>query len=443
MKKLFGTDGIRGEANSYPMTIEVCAAFADALMYKYCDFTYMKPMIFIGKDTRISCSIFEHALAAKFCSLGANVKLLGIIPTPILAGYVTKYPAHLGIMISASHNVFSDNGIKIFKGNGRKLTDAEEEEIESLIDGGFKCKNLLGKAVGKSDLDGDGIKIYCEKIRKTFQIERAEAQKVKLVVDAANGSLYKIAPEIFESLGFDAVFINCAPDGTNINDDCGAAHPKAISEAVVKHKADLGIAFDGDGDRVIIADNYGNILDGDYILAILVEAEGLYNEEVVSTIMANFAFERYLESQGIHLVRTNVGDQYISEYMRNSEAKIGGEPSGHIIIKDHLPTGDGLFAALKVLEYSIKSRKSIAELLRIFKPYPSISRSVKVKDKSVIENEIVQIAIEDFQKQLRGEGRLIVRPSGTEPIIRVYAEGNDKLLLEDVVTQLAHLIENM
>jgi phosphoglucosamine mutase len=422
------------------MTIEVCEGLADALVQRYCRCagaeSTTKPMVLIGKDTRISGDVFEHALAAKFCSLGVSVALLGVVSTPLLSEWVRKFPAELGIMVSASHNIFSDNGLKVFKSQGLKLTDLEEQEIETIMQNGLQCSNSLGERVGTCrHLDPAPLKFY-EKILGSVE----KIALGTLVVDAANGSLAPVVGEIFRDFG--AIVINDIPNGVNINHHCGAAHPSAIAEAVLRHKADVGIAFDGDGDRLILADHNGAIIDGDHILAILVESANMHAGEVVSTVMANLAFEHYLTSRGIKLVRTNVGDKYIAEYMANSKANIGGEPSGHIILKDHLPTGDALFAALKVLEYSAKFGRSISELGRIFQSYPTVSRNIKIKDKTILANRHIQAAIEKFQHQLHAHNaRLVVRPSGTESLIRIYAEGNQKSPLENVVNQLENLLK--
>jgi phosphoglucosamine mutase len=422
------------------MTIEVCEGLADALVRKYCRSAGAKStarsLVLIGKDTRISGDIFEHALAAKFCSLGVDVALLGVVSTPLLSEWVREFPAELGIMVSASHNVFSDNGLKVFKSQGLKLTDLEEQEIEAVMQEGNQCSNSLGEHVGICRHQNPmPLKFYEKNLDSLKKFALG-----KLVVDAANGSMAPFVEEIFRDFG--AIIINAIPNGVNINHCCGAAHPSALAEAVLRHKADVGLAFDGDGDRLILSDNNGNIIDGDHILAILVEAADMQAGEVVSTVMANLAFEHYLASRGIKLVRTGVGDKYIAEYMVNSEAKIGGEPSGHIILKDHLLTGDALFAALKVLEYSAESNRSIAQLGQIFQSYPSVSRHIKVKNRAILADKHIQATIEKFQHQLHAhDARLVVRPSGTEPLIRIYAEGNQKTPLENVVNQLETLLK--
>ncbi|MDR2681626.1 MAG: phosphoglucosamine mutase [Holosporaceae bacterium] len=435
--RFFGTDGIRGEANRYPMTIDICEALVDALAWKYCRQTTSKPLVLIGKDTRISGDIFEHALIAKFCSLGIDVTFLGVVSTPLLAQWMQKFHAELGIMVSASHNPFSDNGIKIFKNTGLKLTDSEELEIETLMQDKPKCHNSFGKYVGICrQQDPIPLQFYAKILNS---LEKHKSTLGKIVIDAANGSLSKTTSEIFQN--FNATIINNIPNGININYSCGAAYPSALATAVLQHQADIGIAFDGDGDRLILADNHGNIIDGDHILAILAEAENLRAGIVVSTIMANLALEHYLATRGLQLLRTNVGDKYIAEHVLKSNAKIGGEPSGHIILKDHLPTGDGLFCALKILEYIAKSGRSLAQLRQIFQSYPAISRNIKVKDKSIINNKHIQTTIQNLQQQLATQNaRLVVRPSGTESLIRIYAEGKQKQLLQNAVKQLeSHL----
>jgi phosphoglucosamine mutase len=447
MRKLFGTDGIRGKANVYPLTIDMCSKLAQALAKKFKrpveKNSAIKPLVIIGKDTRISCDMLEHSLAASFSSLGIDVKLIGTCPTPAVSILTPKFNAVLGIMISASHNHFSDNGIKIFNEFGLKLKDGDEEEIESIMENiDESCENStdFGRIEYERPLhNGVAIDIYCDQIKKMFRFEK----KIKIVVDSSNGSFSEIAPKIFREFGFDLISINDSPNGTNINEDCGVMNPHIISSEVLKNKADLGIAFDGDGDRLLLCDEFGNLMNGDCILAILVESENLKNSEVVSTVMANFGLEQYLKSRQIQLVRTKVGDRYIAEYMQKSKAKFGGEPSGHMIIKEHALTGDGLFASLKILEYLVRSKKKASELCKIFSAYPTVSRNIKVKDKSIISRSVVAEQIWKFEKQLLNRGKLIVRASGTESLIRISAEGENESELKNIVDILSAKIEGL
>ena len=443
MKKLFGTDGIRGTANIYPLTIGMCSRLSEVLVKKFCNTNSSDNFVVIGKDTRASCDMFESALAASLCSFGVNVKLLGVCPTPAVSIITNYCGANFGIMISASHNHFSDNGIKIFDGSGLKLDDHKEAEIESMIaDQSIVCEKAIAEKIGRvqHDCNHKLMSYYIDDIKSKFSFSKNDAENLKLLVDSANGSFSKIASDIFATFGFNVLPLHENPNGTNINDRCGATNAHEISSLVLKHNADLGISFDGDGDRLIISDENGNILDGDHILAALVELYKLKNTKIVSTIMANCGLEEYLKTKNIQLVRTNVGDRYISDYMRKSNAAIGGESSGHIIIKEHAFTGDGLFAALKILEYLLTQKKKGSEILGLFNKHQVVSKNVKITDKSLISRTEVQMVIQESEKKLSGHGRLIVRPSGTEPLIRVSAEGCDEVELHDIVNKICERI---
>lgn len=443
MKKLFGTDGIRGTANVHPITVDICLRLAEALAIKFC-LSHEEKLIIIGKDTRISGDIFEHALAAAFCSLGINVKLIGVVPTPAVSILTANLKANLGIMISASHNHFADNGIKIFNQYGLKLTDSEEIEIESLMENQSNCiQKPTGIALGKIDYDTAAIDEYIKKIKDSFLLDKTETKKIKIVLDSSNGSFSKIAPKIFQELGFDLVSIHDFPNGININDSCGVTHSQVISSEVLKNKADIGIAFDGDGDRLILSDENGKILDGDHILAILAQFELSENSEIVSTIMSNFGLEQFLKNKKIKLIKTDVGDRYISEYMQTHDAKFGGEPSGHIIIKSHAMTGDGLFASLKIMENLLRLNKKISDFRCIFVPCPTINRNIRVKDKTVIMRPEVKQQIHKFEQQLLNRGKLIVRASGTEQLIRISVEGEDEKELKNISEVIASTIEGL
>lgn len=441
MKKLFGTDGIRGTANVYPLTIEVCLKLAKAIYQKFLkensEKNFAKPIVLIGKDTRISGDIFEHALASAFCAIGIDVKLLGIIPTPAVSILSKKWKANVGIMISASHNPYQDNGIKLFDSDGLKLSDEEEIEIEKFIFDDEKDFNVCGTKIGQVFSADNAAEIYQTEIMNSFSLNKSVTNKIKIVVDPSNGALSKIAPNIFKNFGFNVISVFDSPNGININENCGVTHSEILSKIVLENNADLGIAFDGDGDRVLLCDEKGDLLDGDDLLAIL-SLEGNHNE-IVSTIMTNFGFEKYLEKRKIKLIKTNVGDRYISEYLKYNSADLGGEPSGHIIIKSHAPTGDGLFSGLKAIEMLLRSGKKLSEL-KLFEKFPTINRNIKVKNKSVLEE--IKKVIEDCKNKIDGQGKLIVRPSGTEPLIRVTAEGQNVTLLNEIINKIADEIEN-
>ncbi len=433
IKQIFGTDGIRGKANQYPLDIDTCIKLTKAIHIKFLK-NKKKPTILIGKDTRLSGDTFEHIIAAVFSSLGSDVKLMGVMPTPAVSILTKKWNADLGIMISASHNPYYDNGIKIFNAEGFKLTDDEEFELENTIFNQIHENNNQEFGTIKY-MHEEAEQAYCNNIIQSFNFNTNQTTNKKVIIDSANGALSNIAGKIFKFFGFNVINLFNNPNGININENCGATHPDILSSLVLKHLADFGIAFDGDGDRVILCDEKGQLFNGDEILSILL-IDGNH-AEVVSTIMSNFGFEKYLEKKNIKLTKTNVGDKYVSEYIKNSKANIGGETSGHIIIKSHAPTGDGLFSGLKAIQIILKNGGKFSEY-HMFEPYPTVSKNVKVKDKSVI-NSLSNI-IQNYQNQLGNEGRLIVRPSGTEPLIRVSAEGKNTDELKDIVSKIEEAI---
>ncbi len=440
MRKLFGTDGIRGLANKYPMTIEVCQKLAKAIIVKFCPSKEKKHLILIGEDTRLSRNMFSCAMQAVFYSHGVDVLPLGCITTPKLSIMVEKAQASCGIMISASHNPFYDNGIKLFNKFGLKLTEAEEEELETTMEEKCPISIPTGIALGRCNYDNIACaKTYINDVKQAFGLHEETLQNTKIVVDFANGSSFYSNADFFVDSGFNTVFIGDNPTGTNINENCGSTYPNIISEAVLENKADIGIAFDGDGDRVIIADENGKILDGDHILAILATAEKC--DKVVSTIMSNYALEKYLTSIGVELIKTQVGDKHVTQSMLKANAKFGAESSGHIIIASHAYTGDGLFAAMKVLKYMIENNKKCSEL-RLFETYPTVSTNLNTKDKSIILKPDIQKQIQKFEQQLLNRGKLIVRASGTEPLIRISAEGENKEELQKIVNEISSIIES-
>jgi phosphoglucosamine mutase len=429
MGVLFGTDGIRGIANEYPMTVEFCHRLAEAVTSIFCA-SEKKHTVVIGKDTRISGDMLEHAMAASFCSCGVDVKLIGVVPTPAVAILTPQLNASVGVMITASHNSFHYNGIKLFDENGLKLPNNLENDIENKNTIPL-LRRLNSQNLGCIEYIPEAVDFYCDKIIGSFH-EFSENYKKKIVVDCANGSFSHLAPKILRELGFNVIALHNSPNGININENCGVMHPSVIKNAVLAHKAEVGIAFDGDGDRVLLVDSEGNLQDGEQIFAILAKSGS--SKKVVSTILSNSALKNYLESIEIELVEVSVGDRYISEYMQTqNDVEFGAEASGHVIIKSHSLTGDGLFAALKVME-----QHGVGNLL--FEPNPTISTNLFIKNKDLVKNELVVSAVQKFQEQLSGRGKVIVRQSGTEPILRILVEGNDENELQNITTNLLDVI---
>jgi phosphoglucosamine mutase len=447
VRKYFGTDGIRGRANGV-ITPELALKVGQAagLLFQKGDYRHR---VLIGKDTRLSGYMIETALVAGFTSVGMDVLLTGPMPTPAVAMLTRSMRADLGVMISASHNPYDDNGIKLFGPDGYKLSDEIEHGIETLVDAD------LGKRLAKSaDLGRakriDGVKDrYIEFAKRTLP-RNLSLEGLRVVVDCANGAAYQVAPEALWELGAEVIKLGVEPDGFNINKECGSTEPGAIASKVREVRADVGIALDGDADRVIIVDERGHVVDGDQILAVIAaswqEERLLAKPVVVSTVMANFGFERYLDSIGVKLVRTpahRVGDRYVLEEMREHGYQLGGEPSGHIILSDYATTGDGLVAALQVLAVVKKQGKPVSQVCHRFDALPQILRNVRYKKGKPLENAKVRLAIESAKQKLNGQGRLVIRPSGTEPVIRVMGEGDDKTLVEDVVDGIVEALTDV
>jgi phosphoglucosamine mutase len=447
VRKYFGTDGIRGRANDV-ITPELALKVGQAagLLFQKGDYRHR---VLIGKDTRLSGYMIETALVAGFTSVGMDVLLTGPMPTPAVAMLTRSMRADLGVMISASHNPYDDNGIKLFGPDGYKLSDEIEHGIETLVDAD------LGKRLAKSaDLGRakriDGVKDrYIEFAKRTLP-RNLSLEGLRVVVDCANGAAYQVAPEALWELGAEVIKLGVEPDGFNINKECGSTEPGAIASKVREVRADVGIALDGDADRVIIVDERGHVVDGDQILAVIAaswqEERLLAKPVVVSTVMANFGFERYLDSIGVKLVRTpahRVGDRYVLEEMREHGYQLGGEPSGHIILSDYATTGDGLVAALQVLAVVKKQGKPVSQVCHRFDALPQILRNVRYKKGKPLENAKVRLAIESAKQKLNGQGRLVIRPSGTEPVIRVMGEGDDKSLVEDVVDGIVEALTDV
>lgn len=424
--KVFGTDGVRGKANFYPMTVEVALALGRAAG-KIFRRHNGKHRVVIGKDTRLSCYMFENALIAGLCSMGVDTLMLGPFPTPGVAFITRAYRADAGVVISASHNPYYDNGIKFFSSEGFKLPDSWEEEIEKLLkhpdfDQALPLDSNIGKNTKINDADGR----YIEFIKATFP-RKLSLKNLKIALDCANGAAYKIAPLVFKELDAEVFVCGNNPNGLNINQNCGSLHPETIQKTVIDNQADIGIALDGDADRVVLVDENAQIVDGDVILGIcardLKRQKLLKNNLVVSTVMSNYGLEKSLEEEGIRLVRSQVGDRYVIQDMLKYEANLGGEQSGHMLFLDHNTTGDGLVSALQVLRIMIETDTKLSELASFVKTVPQVCVNVKVHSKPLLdENEAIQNKISEVEKKLGSSGRVLVRYSGTENICRVMVE---------------------
>jgi phosphoglucosamine mutase len=430
-KKYFGTDGVRGLTNSFPMSAETALRLGMAAGRYFVRHTGRHSVV-IGKDTRLSGYMIESALVAGFTSVGMDVFQFGPLPTPAVALMTRSLRADLGVMITASHNPYHDNGIKLFGPNGKKLDDAAEMKIEALMDGGLSEELAAPADIGRAKRIDDAQARYVEIVKATFPRQMG-LSGLRLVLDCANGAAYKVAPAALWELGADVIPIGVEPNGLNVNEDCGSTAPDRLAKEVLRYRADIGIALDGDGDRLIISDEKGKVIDGDQILAVLArhwhQSGQLAEPAIVATVMSNLGLERYLAEIGLGLERTQVGDRYVSERMKQSGINLGGEASGHIVMPDFAPTGDGLIAALQVLRVLVEAEKPASELLNVFDPAPQILESVRVKkgDKP-LDQEAVKAAISAAEDEMGQAGRIVVRASGTEPVIRVMAEGERKLI---------------
>ena len=436
--KYFGTDGIRGKVGHNTMTAEFALRIANAAAQ------VLAPdggTVLIGKDTRISGYMFESALEAGFVSAGMDVKLLGPIPTPAIAHLIKRYKADLGIVISASHNSFADNGIKFFNNLGTKLNDEVELEIEKFLEKPNMTKNSID--LGRASIDSLARERYQEFCISTYGSEK-DLSSLKIVFDAANGSGYKVGPRIFNDLGAQILSIGCSPNGKNINENCGSTHPALLQQTVKAIGADLGIALDGDGDRVLMVDEDGALLDGDqllYILALDLKAHKKLKGPVVGTVMSNMGLEFALKDKGISFKRSNVGDRYVLEMLRDQGGNLGGETSGHMLCMDHAETGDGLITALQILSVMTRTGKSLKELSKNFKKFPQITENIKLNSKKDFKlSSVISAAIKDTEKQLIGGGRVILRPSGTEPLIRITVEGKDLSNVKELTLNLVNKV---
>lgn len=424
----FGTDGVRGKANAQPMTAEFALRLGKAIGAFLKERGRPKPRVLIGKDTRLSGYLFETALSSGLVSTGADVLLVGPLPTPAIAFLTSGMRCDVGVVISASHNPFEDNGIKLFDENGFKFPDAVELKLESLLaDEKLSRYNVFGGDIGKAYRIDDALGRYSVFAKSAFPRHR-NLEGLRVVIDCANGAGYKVAPEVLTELGAEVVAVNVQPDGLNINQDCGALNPKRMSERVLRARADVGLSLDGDADRCILCDQTGGLVDGDQILAILagrlIETEALPNRSVVATVMSNLGLERYLAQHGCDLLRTQVGDRYVVERMRAETHPLGGEQSGHIVQFQHSTTGDGLMAGLSVLGRMVETGSSLHDLAGVMKKYPQRLRNIRVSEKRPFEEmDSVQAAIRSVESELKEEGRVLVRYSGTEKLARVMVEG--------------------
>jgi phosphoglucosamine mutase len=445
-RKLFGTDGVRGLANTFPMTPEVAMKVGMAAGRIFTRGEHRHRVV-IGKDTRLSGYMIESALVAGFTSVGMDVFQFGPLPTPAVAMLTRSLRADLGVMISASHNAYHDNGIKLFGPDGQKLSDAREQEIESLMANGLQDGLAEPGRIGRNKRVEDAQARYIEFAKRTLP-RNMRLEGLRIVIDCANGAAYKVAPEALWELGADIVPIGVEPNGFNINLDCGSTAPEAMCRKVREVRADFGIALDGDADRVVMADQNGRVLDGDQVLALIARSWSsrgvLKGGGVVGTIMSNVGLDRYLKSLGLTLSRAPVGDRYVLEEMKKGGYNVGGEQSGHIILSDFATAGDGLIAALQVLAVISQEGKPASEVSHVFEPLPQVLKNVRFrKGGSPLEDTRVVARIKDCEARLNGSGRILVRKSGTEPVIRVMAEGDDEKLIRAVVNDIAATIEEV
>ena len=440
-RKLFGTDGIRGTANLEPMTPETALKVAIAVGECFKNGAH-KHLVVIGKDTRLSGYMLEPALTAGFVTMGMDVVLVGPLPTPAIAMLTRSLRADIGVVLSASHNPYGDNGIKLFGRDGYKLSDEIEHKIETALARGPSRRASPSELGRVKRLDDAGGR-YIEFVKQSFP-RGLRLDGLRIVVDCAHGAGYKVAPTVFWELGAEVFSLGVAPDGLNINRECGALAPEQMRREVLARRADIGIALDGDADRLVIADEHGTILDGDQLMALIAtglsRSRRLAGGALVATVMSNLGLERYLTGQGIGLHRAGVGDRYVVEKMRSLGCNLGGEQSGHIILADYATTGDGLIAALQVLASIVETGRPASEVCRLFTPVPQYAGNVRHGDVVPLDRPAVQRAIADGEARLGAAGRLLIRRSGTEPVIRVMAEGEDEELVAAVVDQICAVI---
>ncbi len=441
-KRYFGTDGIRGRANSFPMTAEIAMKVGMAAGMSFQRGNHRHRVV-VGKDTRLSGYMIENAMVAGFCAAGMDVFPLGPLPTPAVAMLTRSLRCDLGVMISASHNPYHDNGIKLFGPDGYKLSDEIEHRIEAMLDQEVDIAMADSDGLGRAKRLDSVHDRYIEFAKRTLP-KAMSLSGLRVVVDCANGAAYKVAPAALWELGAEVIAINVEPNGFNINKECGSTHPAGLQKKVHEVRADIGIALDGDADRVVIVDEKGEIVDGDQIMALIAESwqesGRLVGGGVVATIMSNLGLERFLDSKGLQLHRTQVGDRYVVEHMRANGMNVGGEQSGHIVLSDFATTGDGLVSALQVMACVKRYDKPVSELCRKFEPVPQVLKNVRFSGGKPLELAPVKAAIEEGKSRLGAAGRLVIRPSGTEPLIRVMAEGDDPKLVETVVDDIVGVI---
>ncbi len=451
MRKYFGTDGIRRIANT-ELTPELVYKVAKAGAYVLSKHTDHTPTILIGRDTRISGTLIESAMTAGFLSYGANVKLLGVIPTPAVAYLTRKLNADASVVISASHNTFEFNGIKFFSNKGMKIPDTLEEEIEEVMESG-KLEELTAKneKIGTSEYRLDLIDEYVYFFRKNFDdsIDKYMNDNFVVGIDTANGATYQVAEKVFKALGIKYKIINNNPDGININQNCGSTHLENLKKFVVENKLNLGIAYDGDGDRCLAVDENGNEIDGDKLLAIIstnLRKKGKLNKDtIVATVMSNLGLNKFARDNGLELLQTKVGDRYVLEEMLKDGFNLGGEQSGHVILLDYNPTGDGILTSLMLIQTILEEGKKASELANMVKLYPQILINAKVnsdKKYEYKEDKEINAAIDKLEKEFAGNGRVLIRPSGTEPLVRVMIEGENQEYITKKAQEIADLIEN-
>ncbi len=444
MRKLFGTDGVRGTANIYPMTSEIAMQIGRAIAFIVKNRAKGNTIV-IGKDTRLSGYMIENALSAGICSMGVNVQVVGPLPTPGIAFITTSMRADAGVVISASHNPFQDNGIKIFSHTGYKLPDEVEADIEDLI---FSQKMAalrpVADEVGKASRIDDAKGRYIVYLKNTFP-KNYTLDDFHIVLDCAHGATYKVAPYVFSELGAKVTTIGIDPNGKNINHECGALHPEVMAETVKRVGADIGLALDGDGDRLIVCDENGQIVDGDHIMAIcaaeLLRRRKLKKKTLVATVMSNMGLEKAMSQMGGKMVRTKVGDRYVVETMRAKGYNFGGEQSGHLVFLDHNTTGDGILAGLQLLSIMIRKKQPLSQLATVMSTYPQVLENVRMSTK-VLPEHIPGFpeALKSAEEKLGDKGRILVRPSGTEPVIRVMTEGEDEKEIETIALELCDVI---
>jgi phosphoglucosamine mutase len=443
-RKYFGTDGIRGKANTAPMTAETALRVGMAAG-RYFTRGDHRHRVVIGKDTRLSGYMIETALVAGFTSVGMDVLQFGPLPTPAVAMLTRSLRADLGVMISASHNGYEDNGIKLFGPDGYKLSDDVETSIEQMMDNGLADHLAAPADLGRAKRIDDAQTRYIEFAKRTFPTH-LRLDGLRIVLDCSNGAAYRVAPDALWELGAEVISIGVSPDGFNINSKVGSTAPDAMCIKVRESRADLGIALDGDADRVVLADEKGHIIDGDQILALIArswsKAGTLKGGGIVATVMSNLALERYLNAMNLQLARTAVGDRYVVEHMREKGFNLGGEQSGHVVLSDFSTTGDGLIAALQVLAVIAETGKKASDVAHLFEPLPQILKNVRFRaGAKPLENQDVATAIQDGEARLAQKGRLLIRKSGTEPLIRVMAEGDDEKLVTTVVGDIVKVLE--